>query len=851
MKQIQKAWLHPRLFTIAIRMGMLCLALTLSSVMTVAQYQEIRNPKPPKKSTQPSSMLRQEWLYKARTFPNNIIPANAFQNAWEQAQSLPIVRPRGTGRSVFSGSDWEFWGPDGNVWTFDGTNALTAGLSCRVNTIAIHPTTPSTVYIGVAKAGLWKSTDSGATWTNLTDNLSSQASGCVVLDPVNPNIVYYGTGETYNQGNPAVPALNGVGIFKSTDSGANWTLIGNSTFAGKSINDIAINPGNTSQWVVATNQGIYTTTDGGNTYTLRQAGKAWTVRRHATTTSILYAAVGEPIGNGTLNGIYKSTDGGNTWTRLTANGLPSGTAVGRVNLDICKANSNVVYALFAKPHPTHELHSIWKTTDGGNTWADTTNGANPTGFQGFYDLLIRVSPTDANTAFVGIVRLVRTTNGGTSWADVNSGQDHHAMAFDPTNSQNIYLGHDPGMVFSSNGGAANSWSRRNFGRGAMEFYDFDIHPTNPAQLIAGAQDNGVFLRTANLTPTPPHNTYVHLMFGDGVSTAYNFTDPDNVVFSFPFGNIYVSATGGFNAVNTAFAGEDGRVSWAPPLVNDHTTPTRFYVGTYRVHRSNDNGNTWGFVSPDLTNESSFTYLNVITVAPSSSNVVYTGSLDGSVSVCTTASSLTADDPNTSAWTDRTAGLTSASVGGIAVDPTNPAIVYVGFQGYGHPHVYKSINFGATWTNITGNLPDTSVNDLLVHPSDPTTLFAATDTGVFVTSNGGTTWARYGNGLPTSFYTKLRANSTHLLVASFGRGIWRVPFTAATNQWYVDKDSGLDTNPGTEAAPFKTVNRAITAASAGHTIYVKQGNYGTDTGRILKGVRLVNWGNAGLSRIGQP
>lgn len=848
MRQIQKTGIKPRLFNITIQMGMLCLALMLSSAMAVAQQ---RPPQPKLQPGQSKQRLREEWIYKARAYPENTIPVNALQDAWEQAQALPIVRPTGASRSGFAGGDWEFWGPNANVKSFDGINNFPLDISCRVNAIAIHPTTPSTLYIGVAKGGLWKSTDSGTTWTNLTDSLSSQASGCVVLEPGNPNTVYFGTGEGYQSGGPNTTF--GVGIFKSTNGGATWTLIGNSTFAGKNVNDIVIDPGNTNHWIVATSAGIYTTNDGGANFTLRQAGNAWTVRMHPTTTTTLYAALGNIYGHAS-NGVYKSTDGGVTWTVQTGGGLPSGTAVGRINLDICKANGNVVYAVFAHP-ANHNVHSIWKTTNGSASWASTTNGADPQEQQAWYDLLIRVSPTDPNTAFVGVVRLIRTTNGGTSWTDVNFGQDQHAMAFDSTDatSQKIYLGGDPGLSYTTNAGGISGgfdgWARRNVGRGTMEFYSFDIHPTNPAQLMAGAQDNGVFLRTANLTPSVPNNTYVHIEWADGMAAAYNFADPSKVVYSIQLCYTFASTDGGLTR-SLVFNNPNGdRAPWVTTLVNDHATPNRFYLGTYRAYRSNDNGTTWGFVSPDLATGGAT--LNVITVAPSNSNVVYTGSGNGKVWVCTTASSLANNAANTASWTDRSAGLPNASIGGIVVDPTNPAILYVSFQRYGQPKVYKSVNSGAAWTNITGNLPDTAVNDLVLHPADPTTLFAATDTGVLVTSDNGATWARYGTGMPTGAWcTALRASSTHLTVSTYGRAMWRVPFTTAT-QWYVDKVSGLDTNPGTAASPFKTVNRAVTAASAGHTIYVKQGNYGTDTGRIIKGVRLVNWGNTGMSRIGQP
>ena len=191
-------------------------------------------------------IARQEWLYNSRTSPGHPIPANALLNAWTQARALPTVFPKASGRTRDSGGTWEFRGPD----------SIDIGWTGRVNAIAINPTTPSTLYIGAAKGGLWKSTDSGTTWANLTDSLSSQTTGCVVIDPTNSTTIYYGTGETY-LANTVGLSLTGIGIYKSTDGGVTWTLKGNSTLAGQDVNDIVIDPTNTNHWIVATNAGIY------------------------------------------------------------------------------------------------------------------------------------------------------------------------------------------------------------------------------------------------------------------------------------------------------------------------------------------------------------------------------------------------------------------------------------------------------------------------------------------------------------------------------------------------------------------------------------------------------------------
>ena len=504
----------------------------------------------------------------------------------------------------------------------------------------------------------------------------------------------------------------------------------------------------------------------------------WTIRStSAANVTTLFAAIGQPLfGDLTNNGVWKSTDGGNTWAVQTTSGLPSGATVGRVNLDICKTNGSIVYAAFGTAS-SGLLQSVWKTTNGGTSWTNTTNGADPGG-QTYYTLLVRVSPTDPNTVYLGTVDLLKSTNGGTSWA-VAAGQslptypgnhpDMYALAFDPTNSNHLYVGHDGGLLYSSD--ATAKWQLKNTGRGTMEFYGLDVHPTDPNALLAGAQDNGIQHRSNS-------NTYTRPEGGDGTNVAYNYADPSKVVGSNQQSYSGNSSDGGvtFNPTETFGNPNNDRVAFAAPLVNDHATPasaSHFYIGTSQVYRSDSTGANFVSVSPNLATVS---HLNVIAVAPSNPNVLYTGSNNGIVYYCANVS---AASP---VWTKVSTGLTSAAVGGIAVDPTNPAIVYVSFLGYGHPHIYKSVNSGTSWTDITGSLPNTSVSSLVVNPTDSTTLFAATDTGVFVTSNGGTTWANYGSGLPTTFCTMLRANATtgYLTVSTFGRGIWRISLNGNSN-----------------------------------------------------------------------
>ncbi|MGQ9540153.1 MAG: VPS10 domain-containing protein [Armatimonadota bacterium] len=708
----------------------------------------------------PKPWKRLEWFYSRRAFPHNDVPPGAWLRAYEQAQQIPVYQGEGLGAQALT---WEFSGPDST-----NQNWL-----ARVNAIVVHPTDPNTIYIGVSKGGVWKSTNRGSTWTNLTDFLAAQYVGCLTIDPVDPNTIYLGTGEEYYAGN----TLGGVGIYRSTDGGNSWTLVGSGTFAGQRINEIVIDPNNRDKWIVSTDAGIYVTANGGGSFSRRLSGIASVLRMHPTNPNILWAALGNPWGSST-NGVYVSTDGGTTWTRYSA--LPLGTSVGRIELDVCRSDPNVLYVVFGETFIAGaRIHSVWKTTNGGSTWTQLTSAPTGSG-QSWYDLVMRVDPSNPNIAYVGEVELYRTTDGGNTWTKINGSGlstahvDQHALAFDPTDPSKIFIGCDGGLFYSANRGTNRI--ALNTGRGTMEYYAFDVHPTNESRLVAGSQDNGTHVRSGT-------NTYSITLGGDGFWTAYKRSAPNTVLGEIYYAIVYRSTNGGSSWNNVFNGSTDPRAPWSAPLVNDPNNSSTFYVGTIYVYRSTDSGGTWSRISPDLTRGSGS--LSVIAIAPSNSNVIYTGSDDGAVYVTTNGGN---------SWSARYSGLPARSVGGVAVDPANPGTVYVGLQGFGSGHVYKSTNYGASWTNISGNLPDTPVNFLIVNPLAPNMLIAATDSGVFVTADSGTNWARLGIGLPSTPCLHLRANATtgYLHVGTYGRGIWRMPLPSAsfvTTRVLVDNISG--------------------------------------------------------------
>lgn len=692
--------------------------------------------------------MRLWWFYRLRMDASGNIPANAWLKAWQEARNIPLYALPGLSPQSMV---WEFFGPDtANVAGYSTGESWLA----RVNAILVHPTNPNILYIGVAKGGVWKSTDSGNTWVNLTDELPSQYVGCLAMDPRNPNILYLGTGEEYFGTN----ALGGIGIYRSTDGGNTWTLYGSSTFAGARINEIVIDPGNPQKWIVSSDRGIYVSTDGGSSFIRQLEGRASALRMHPTNPQRLWAALGPA---GFRSGVYSSTDGGTTWTRITA--LPIERTLGRIKLDICRSNPDVLYVVFGNDE-TDRIHSVWRTTNGGTTWTRLTNAPAGSGQQ-WYNLVMRVDPADPNVAYVGEIELFRTTDGGIKWTRINGALpnghvDQHALAFHPTDTRRIYIGCDGGLFYSPDRG--NTRIPLNTGRGTMEYYAFDVHPTDPSRLIAGAQDNGKQVRSTT-------NTYRITGGADGMQIAYKRTAPNIVLGGIQYGHIDRSTNGGdtWTGVFSPPAGE--RFTWEAPIVNDSLTPNRFYTGTQFLYRSTDDGQTWSRVSSqDLGNGGA---ISAIAVAPSDSNVIYTGSVTGAVYVT---------ENGGSTWTDRSPSRLNSSWDGIvesiAIRPGSPRIAWLNFAGFRATKVMSTTDYGASWEDRTLNLPDTSVNHLALNPRNPDMVFAATDTGVFVLR--GSSWYRLGIGLPNTPCTKLRVSGNYLYVSTYGRGIWRIDLPEA-------------------------------------------------------------------------
>lgn len=787
---------------------------------------------------------RAEWFYHQRAYPLGFIPAGARLRAIEQMRSM--IRARG---EVLPGTRVESpertpnvasiptWNPIGPAPTSNPIFApFTSG---RVIALAVDPEDPTgkTAYLGAAEGGVWKTTDGGQHWTPLTDFEPSVAAASIALDAsTTPTTIYVGTGEQgFIDLAISAPSYYGAGVLKSTDGGMTWQQLGASTFVGPfapqfypgggaRIRSLAVSPDGKDLLAAVeifgqgSQDGIYRSTDGGNIWTNVLSGAQGTsVVFDPTPPSkagmwTAYAALGAPTGSG-ANGIYKSTDGGQTWILQS---LPVGN-VGTVDLTIAQSSPSTLFAAVADASTFSSLLlGVFKTTKGGTNWtplngSPLVTGGNATGFcdaQCFYDMFIRVSPTNPMLVFAGgaaaNATLIRSLDGGTTWTEVSDNRtsnnglhvDEHAFAFS-ANGNMAYTGNDGGVWGTTNPTATTiPWTNLNQTLQITQFYGgLSIHPATTGIGYGGTQDNGTqgYIGTLQWVSTQT--------CGDGTFTAIDLQVPSTVYTDCPaFGGptIFKSVANGtpnnlltnpqvinWSFISTAINPFDPS-AFEPPLVIDPSNSQTVYYGTYRVWATPDGGNTWAAISPDLTGVttnfncgasifSAGCILTTIAVAPSSSGSIYAGSDNSQVQVTMNGGT---------SWTNISAGLPPRAVTQIGVDSLASSTAYVtfsGFSGFGgdtQGHVFKTTNGGQAWTDISGSgpnaLPNIPVNDIVVDPDLANTLYVATDVGVFETTDGGTNWSPLGmTTLPhvAVMSLKLHRASRTLRAATHGRGVW--------------------------------------------------------------------------------
>ncbi|MGQ0722813.1 MAG: VPS10 domain-containing protein [Candidatus Eiseniibacteriota bacterium] len=709
-----------------------------------------------------------EWFLLQRAWPHEDVRQSSRLAAWEEAQVLRAEA------ALLRAAPWTFAGP---------TN-----VGGRIADVECHPTDPNVCWIGAAEGGVMKTTDSGATWIPTMDFESSLSIGDIAVDPTDPQILYVGTGEP-NGGGGSV-TYGGTGVFKSTDGGATWANVGLSE--SRYIGRVVVDPSDPSRVFVAAlgslfstspDRGVYRSTDAGSTWSrvlsVNDSTGAVDVIVHPVDPDVVYAATWErtraPDGyvyGGDGSGIWRSTDGGDSWAELVT-GLPSGPTVGRIGIALAASNPSILYAIYAEASPGAFV-GLYKTTNGGDTWTRTVDGAlgGVYATYGWWFGNVRVDPVNANRVFAVGYDFFRSTDGGNSWVDVGSSMhvDHHGLDFAADGV--LWEGNDGGMYRSTNGGT--SWTKLP-ALPATQFYAVEVDEQNPSRRYGGTQDNGT-----NRTLTGALNDWTQILGGDGFTCLVDLTNNLYVYAEWQYGNLYRSTNGGSSFVS-AQSGLTGRRNWCMPVVFDPVNPATLYTGTDRVFRSTNRAVSWTSVSPDLTNgpgsgNATFGTITALAVAPGNVNVIWAGTDDANLWVTQNGGTN---------WTEVGSALPQRWVTRVTVDPSAANVSYATISGFRWdeplPHVFRSTDFGASWADISSDLPEAPVNDVVVDPANPSRLWVATDFGVFESANLGTSWSALGSGLPNVVVNDLRLHHpTRTLVAgTYGRSLWTFDVSAPT------------------------------------------------------------------------
>ncbi len=657
------------------------------------------------------------------------------------------------------------------TWTYVGnTNVPSGGDAGRINRVRFDPKNTSIVYACAPSGGLWKSTNGGTSWSTNTDGLLGLGTSDIAIDPTNSSIMYLATGDGDGiNGSFTTPST--IGVMKSTDGGATWKQTGlhytlqTSGPSEYTINELKINPKNTSIILAATSFGMYYTNNAGLTWYNVQGGEFRSVEFEPGNPSIVYGTTG-PLGG--AGSYYRSINGGQSFTSIT---LPSVSGAGRMQLGVTPAAPNYVY-VFADNATNYSFFGIWLSTDTGKTFklqSTTPNvlgfsngtGSDATAGQGWYTLSIAVSPTSATTVLVGGVNIWESTNSGTSWTRITDWNgfghpyvhaDIHCIAFVPGSGTSVYAGDDGGVHKSTS--VTSSWSDVSNGLQISEQYSIGLSGSNASEWITGWQDNGTNLANAG---------WSEVIGGDGMMCFIDQTNNNYMYGETYQGSFEMSSNAGasFKGITSGIT-ETG--AWVTPWMLDPQNSSTIFAGLNNVWKSTNRGTSWTKISTYATTGT----VTSIAVAPSNDQYIYTaqgGTIYSTVNGGTN-------------WNNVSGNLPNVAVTRIIVDPNNPLRVFVTMSGYNaSDKVFMSNLGGTSWTNISTGLPNLPANCIVYAGGGIDAMYAGTDMGVYYrdTVNTGGEWVSYNTGLPNVIIADLQiyAPGNLLDAATYGRGTWQV------------------------------------------------------------------------------
>ena len=680
----------------------------------------------------------------------------------------------------------------------------------------------STYYMGTTGGGLWKTEDMGITWGNISDGFFKTGSvGAVTVSESDPNVVYAGMGEHAVRG---VMTHHGDGVYKSTDAGKTWKKIG--LDLTQHIARVVIHPRDPNIVYVAAQgalysnskqRGIYKSIDGGATWKnvlfVDEKTGCTDLSMDMNNPRILYASMWEHgrlpwkvISGGKGSALYKSTDGGDTWEKMTE-GLPK--EMGKMSISVCRSNSEKVYALIESDWEK-EAGGLYVSVNAGKNWSQVTNDHRIIG-RAWYYIKLFTDPLNDNTLYVMNAPALRSTDGGKTWSNLSSPHgDYHDLWINPNNSANMIISNDGGSPISFNSG--KTWSSIN-NMPTGQFYRINVDNQFPYHIYAGQQDNtSVNILSRELAGGGiADKSWTASAGGESAFLAFDPDDPRYVMGGSYQGTIEVldtkaKASTNIMAAPIQYLGLDAkdmkyRYNWNAPIIRSKHEPNTYYHGSQFLLKTTDMGKTWTEASPDLTrnekekqgkpgvpftNEAvgaeNYGTLSYVMESPLEKGVIYTGSDDGMVS-------LTKDGGLH--WQNITpAGLAECLINAIEVSPFDKATAYIATTRYKFndhtPGLYKTTDYGKTWIEINNGIADGAFTRVVREDNvRKDLLFAGTETGVYISWNGGKEWTAFQLNLPVSPITDLRIHQGNLIAATSGRAFWILDDLSLIRQYKTD------------------------------------------------------------------
>lgn len=675
-------------------------------------------------------------------------------------------------------------------------------MSGRINDMEVHPTNSRIIYTGTAGGGVWKSNDAGTTFNPIFDDYC-QSIGAVTLDPNDPDkTIYVGTGETWTRNSVSV----GDGLYKSIDGGSNWKKIG--LEKSERIANIIVNPKNSNEiyvavlgalWGDSEERGVFKSVDGGQSwnkllYVNQKTGCADLVM-DPNNPNTLYASMWEFRrtgwgfeSGGSNSALYKSTDAGATWNKIH-NGFPAGK-LGRLGIAVAPSNPDVLYTVIEAEK--NERKGLYRSNDAGASWEQLNNDFGIT-VRPFYFSRIVVDPRDENVIVKGGLSGSISRDGGKTFKNLgNMHSDIHDIAFSIKDSDIMYVGTDGGVYRSWDGGT-NMEIVENLP--LSQFYQISVDDATPYNVYGGLQDNGSWYGPSSAPGGVQARDWNSVGYGDGFRVLKHPTK--NIIYSEMQGaeNVWrYDVDRNVDKTIQPLATEGTpklRFNWNAPMAVSSHKADRFYMGSQFVHRSEDMGDSWQIISPDLTtndpakqaqensgglskdNSGAENHTTIFTIveSPLDENVIWVGTDDGNVQV---------SQDGGKSWTNTIVNIPGLPANTwcyqIEASTFNKGTAYAVFDGHTsndmNPYAYKTSDYGKTWKNIiskdvvgfTRNIQEDYVNEDL--------LFLGTEFGLYITLDGGTNWKKFTNNMPSVAVhsIELQKTTNDLVMGTHGRGV---------------------------------------------------------------------------------